>query len=702
MARRDRWSYSAWHDGPDPLAPPFDLRRVVDELGQRVLGGESLRDTLDDLLRRGLDRTPGLDDLRRRIAERRRELRRRGNLGGVLDQVRAALDQALAAERDALAEEPGEDARLAELDLATLPDSPAAAVQQLKDYQWRSPEARETYEQITRMLREQVLDRQFAGLKQALQGQDPAASQALRDMLTDLNDLLTAHARGEDTEQQFAEFMAEHGDFFPDAPADVDELIESLARQQAAAERMMRSLTPEQRAELGELVQQAMGDSGLAEQLGQLRDTLQSLRPGMFRGRGFGVDGEEGLGYGEAVGVVSDLADLESLQAQLGQDYAGAGLDDVDVDAVERQLGAGAVRDLEQLRRLEQELERQGWLHRGEDGLQLSPKALRRMGQTALKQIFSSLEAQRTGAHEDRRTGAADERTGAFLPWELGGEQPVDAVRTVINAVARRAGEDASRPHAPGRTQRPEPILPQRPEPVEGRSTPTRAPGRLQRPEPVGGRSTTAALTLAPEDFVVAETERRTTAAVALCVDLSFSMIQADRWGPMKQTSLALSHLISTRFRTDALEIIGFNLMARRLTPLQLAQAEPEWVQGTNLAHALMLAGRHVRRHPEAEPVVLVVTDGEPTAHLEPDGTPVFDWPTSRETLRATLEQVDLLTRTGASLNFFRLGDDPSLERFLDAVARRCGGRVLAPSLGRLGEYVVSDYLRARRGRRAR
>ncbi|RCK70394.1 hypothetical protein DT076_07025 [Desertihabitans brevis] len=669
MARRDRWSYSAWHDGPDPLAPPFDLRRVVDELGQRVLGGESLRDTLDDLLRRGLDRTPGLDDLRRRIAERRRELRRRGNLGGVLDQVRAALDQALAAERDALAEEPGDDARLAELDLATLPDSPAAAVQQLKDYQWRSPKARETYEQITRMLREQVLDRQFAGLKQALQGQDPAASQALRDMLTDLNDLLTAHARGEDTEQQFAEFMAEHGDFFPDDPADVDELIESLARQQAAAERMMRSLTPEQRAELGELVQQAMGDSGLAEQLEQLRDTLQSLRPGMFGGRGFDVDGEEGLGYGEAVGVVSDLADLESLQAQLGQDYAGAGLDDVDVDAVERQLGAGAARDLQQLRRLEQELERQGWLHRGEDGLQLSPKALRRIGQTALKQIFSSLEAQRTGAHEDRRTGAADERTGAFLPWELGGEQPVDAVRTVINAVARRAGEDASRP---------------------------------LRPEPVEGRSPTAALTLAPEDFVVAETERRTTAAVALCVDLSFSMIQADRWGPMKQTSLALSHLISTRFRTDALEIIGFNLMARRLTPLQLAQAEPEWVQGTNLAHALMLAGRHVRRHPEAEPVVLVVTDGEPTAHLEPDGTPVFDWPTSRETLRATLEQVDLLTRTGASLNFFRLGDDPSLERFLDAVARRCGGRVLAPSLGRLGEYVVSDYLRARRGRRAR
>jgi uncharacterized protein with von Willebrand factor type A (vWA) domain len=187
---------------------------------------------------------------------------------------------------------------------------------------------------------------------------------------------------------------------------------------------------------------------------------------------------------------------------------------------------------------------------------------------------------------------------------------------------------------------------------------------------------------------------------VAVCVDLSFSMVTEGRWGPMKQTALALSHLVETRFRQDALELIGFDLTGRRLSPVQLAEIEPEWVQGTNLQHALMIAQRHLRRHPDAEPVVLVVTDGEPTAHLDTDGYPLFHWPPTAETVRATVAEVDAMTRLGAVLNFFLLGDDPGLARFVDAVARRNGGRVLTPEASRLGEYVVADYLRARRGHR--
>ena len=187
---------------------------------------------------------------------------------------------------------------------------------------------------------------------------------------------------------------------------------------------------------------------------------------------------------------------------------------------------------------------------------------------------------------------------------------------------------------------------------------------------------------------------------MALCVDLSYSMVQEGRWGPMKQTALALSHLVATRFRQDALEIIGFHRLAHRLSPVELADVEPSYVQGTNLQHALMIAGRHLRRHPDAEPVVLVVTDGEPTAHLLEDGSPYFSWPPTVETLRATVGQVDELARYGAALNLFMLGDDPGLARFVDAVARRAGGRVFTPDVSRLGEYVVADYLRSRRGRR--
>ncbi len=655
--RGDGYRYGAWQGGPDPLAAPFDVRAAVDELGREMLEGSSVRDALRDLLRRGTDGRRGLDDLRREVQRRRRQLQRRGDLAGTLDRVRQALDQVLAAEREALAAEDDDDARFAEMTLDDLPPDTSGAVRELTDYDWHSDEARAGFEQIQQVLRSEVLDSQFAGMKQALSGGDPESMQRVRDMLADLNSLLAAHARGEDTSQPFDEFMAKHGEFFPDDPKDTDELIDSLARRQAAAERLMRSLSSEQRAELSALMAEALGDVDLESQLAQLHDNLTVLRPGSGRGGPVPIDGDEPLGYGEAVGAVADLADLEALDRQLSQDYAGSSLDDVDVAALERHLAPSAVDDLRALRDLEGELERQGYLRRDSDVLALTPKALRRLGETALRRIFARLDAEGRGAHDDHRSGAADERTGAFLPWRFGDESPIDAVRTAHNAVLRRAVARATGEPAAG------PIL-------------------------------------HVEDFVVAETERRTTAAVALCVDLSFSMVQEDRWAPMKQTALALAHLIATRYRSDALQIIGFDRVARRLSPLQLAEVEPAWVQGTNLQHALVLAGRHLRRHRDAEPVVLVVTDGEPTAHLEPDGSAFFHWPPISDTLRATIGEVDAMTRFGATLNFFLLGDDPGLARFVDAVAQRNGGRVLTPELGRLGEYVVSDYLDARRGRR--
>lgn len=660
-----RFRYGPWRGGRDPLAPPYDLRAALDKIGEDVLAAGTVRDALRDLLRRGLDGRGGLDKLTDRIRRLRAAARRRGDLGGTLDQIRAALDQALAAEREQLAGMAGEEHRLAELELDTIPDDVAGAVRALSDYQWRSPEARQTYEQITRMLQREVLDAQFAGMKQALEGGDPEAMQAVKDMLADLNALLAKHARNEDTTDAFADFMAKHGAFFPEQPENVEELVDALARRQAAAQRMMSSLSPEQREQLAQLMQQALSDADLASEMAQLADNLRALRPGLDRSSPTGMrPGGEPLGYGEAVEAVAELADLEALAQQLSQNNPGATLDDVDVDLLEKRLGRGAVADLAQLRDLERELERQGYLSRTDEGLKLTPRALRRLGQTALKRVFAQLEASGRGDHDDRRTGSADERTGLTRPWVFGDELPIDAPRTVGNALRRSAGSPSST-------------------------------GRAGLPAHGSG-----GVALAVEDFEVIETERRTTAAVALCVDLSYSMVQDGRWGPMKQTALALNHLIETRFRQDALQVIGFNRYARRLNPLQLAEIEPDWIQGTNLQHALILAARHLRRHPDAEPVVLVVTDGEPTAHLAEDGEAYFQWPTTSATLRATVAQIDELSRYGATINTFMLGDDPGLARFVDAIARRCGGRVFTPDIGRLGEYVVSDYLNARRGRR--
>jgi uncharacterized protein with von Willebrand factor type A (vWA) domain len=644
-----RFRYSPWRGGPDPLAPPYDVRAALDEIGRDVLAGGSLSAALRDLMRRGLDRHRGLDDLADKVRRMRAAARRRGDLGGTLDQVRAALDQALATERDTLAGEDTDAARWNEMELATVPDETAGAVRALNDYDWHSEEARAIFESIKRMLQREALDAQFAGMKQALSSQDSAAMAAVKDMLADLNALLAAHARGDDTTDQFRQFMDTHGDLFPEKPENVDELIDALARRQAAADRMLASLSPSQREQLAQLMSEALSDPDLASQMAQLSDNLRALRPGLDRGAVQMRRGGEPLGYSDAVEVVAEISELEALQQQLGQAYAGASLDDVDVDSLERHLGGSSAADLRALRELERELERQGYLSRGDDGLRLTPRAVRRLGETALKRVFAQIEASGAGDHDDHRTGSADEPTGLTRGWAFGDELAIDAVRTVSNALRRGAELPA---------------------------------------------------TLDVEDFEVVETERRTSAAVALCVDLSYSMVQEGRWGPMKQTALALSHLVSTRFRHDALEVIGFNLTASRLSPVQLADVEPDWVQGTNLQHALLIAGRHLRRHPDAEPVVLVVTDGEPTAHLLSDGTPYFHWPTTTETLRGTVGQIDELARRGAAINFFMLGDDPGLTRFVDAVARRAGGRVFTPDVSRLGEYVVADYLRARRGRR--
>jgi uncharacterized protein with von Willebrand factor type A (vWA) domain len=651
-----RYRYGAWRDGPDPLAPPYDVRAAVDEVGERVLGGDSLRDALRDLLRRGPRDGRGLDDLQARARRMRREALRRGNLDGAVTRARAQLDQALAAEREELAGRDDDDARFAEAVLDNLPRSTSQAVQELADYDWASHEARATYQQILDGLRRDVVEQRFAGMRDALAGRNPETDARVAQMLGDLNDLLARHARGEDTADAFAEFMRRHGEFFPERPADVDELVDQLARRAAAAERLMRSLTPQQRAELSDLMAQALGNGPLGAQLAELSDNLRALRPDLPWQRREQIKGSDDLGYGDATAALGELADLDELLDQLGQEHPGATLDDIDVEAVERQLGRSAADDVRRLRELERELRRQGWVTRDDDGLTLSPKALRRLGGTALAQVFADLSGRRRGEHDLRDAGAAGELTGASRRWRYGDEQPLDVVRTIGNAVRRRASGGAGVATVPVR--------------------------------------------LHVDDFEVAETERRASAVVALCVDLSFSMISDGRWGPMKQTALALSHLVATKFPQDALQIVGFGRYAMTLSQGELAAVEPDMVQGTNLQHALKLAGRHLRRHPGSEPVVLVVTDGEPTAHLADDGQAYFNWPSLPETIRATVQEVDQLTRYGATLNVFMLGEDPGLRRFVDAVAKRSGGRVFSSDAADLGRYVVSDYVRARRGRR--
>ena len=405
-----------------------------------------------------------------------------------------------------------------------------------------------------------------------------------------------------------------------------------------------------------------MEDMGLQSELSRLQQALRDARPdldwgqGRRRGRGQRMTGDEPLGLGDATSILEELAELDEL-AQVARvrtipapasrtsirkrsPAPSAGRRSTICGRCSKSSGSWNARAI---------------LSRKNGKMELTPRAVRRLGQTALARVFKSLDARGRGDHDIADAGAAGDLTGASREWRFGDEQPLDVIRTVRNAVLR---------------------------------------GGI--PEP-GGR-----VRLAVEDFEVVETERRTSAAVCLLVDLSYSMALRGTWGIAKSTALALHSLITTRYPQDSLHLIGFSDYARMLQPVELAGLDSEMVQGTNLQHALMLARRKLAGYPDSEHIVLVVTDGEPTAHLLPNGVPWFTWPPLPETLELTLAEVDRLTRAGATINIFMLDDEPRLVQFVEEAARRNGGRVFSPSPEHLGQYVVRDYLRARAGRRAR
>ncbi|WP_111718942.1 VWA domain-containing protein [Homoserinimonas sp. OAct 916] len=638
------------YEGGDPLAGPVEIAEALDAIGESVMAGSSPERALNEFLRRGGRGQSGLDDLARRVAKRRRMLLRRHNLDGTLEQARQLLEHAVLEERKQLARDTEMDDDLrefAQLRLDSLPPSTAAAVQELSDYAWQSRQARADYEKIKDLLGRELLDQRFAGLKKALENATDEDRVAINQMLGDLNALLEKHRLGEDTPHDFDDFMDKHGDYFPEHPQNIDELIDALAQRAAAAQRMLNSMTTEQREELMQLSAQAFGTPQLMSTLTQLDANLRALRPGENWGGSESFGGDEPLGLGDGTGVLQDIAELDELTEQLSQSHRDARMEDVDLDSLSRQLGGDAAVAANTLRELEKALRETGTLRRDWSGkLTLTPKAMRQLGRSLLRDIATRMSG-RTGQRELRQSGAAGEISGATRAWEFGDTEPWDIPRTLLNSFQRRAG---------------------------------------------GGNGPLIAV----DDIEIAETEARTQAAVALLVDTSFSMEMDGRWVPMKRTALALHTLIRSRFRGDHLQLIGFARFAQVMEIEQITALEAEWDKGTNLHHALLLANRHFRNHPDSQPVLLIVTDGEPTSHLEAGGEASFSYPPHPLTIAHTLHELDNSKRLGAQTTFFRLGDDPGLARFMDTIARRVSGRVIAPELDGLDATVVESYLGSR------
>ena len=551
--------------------------------------GGSPDGALQRLLRRGMrGRFSGLDALRNRLQQRREQEQDLLNLAGPLEDIRERLEEIVERERIELSFRDDDDARMREAFLDALPPDAPGQMRDLQDYRFADPQAQRLFDELQEHVREQVMGSYFRQMAEGMRSMTPEDIARFKDMLAELNGLIEMRERGEDTQPTFEDFMTRHGDLFPDRPRTLDELLETMAKRMAAMSRFMASLSPEQRQELAELSQQVMSDMDLAFEVDRLNANLSGAFPDMGWGEPEMGDGDGAMPMSAAVDAMERLHDFEDLDRAMEGDYAGATLDDVDEDALRRTLGDTAAQDLRRLKEIERALEKAGLVQRRQGRLEVTPRGARKLGERALTQIFEELQRDREGTHEARDPGGVAEPTGATRPWSFGDHGQLAVQKTVFNAVVRAE------------------------------------PGQPVR--------------LRPDDFEMVEAEQRTEVATALLLDLSFSMPLRGHFVHAKKMALALHALIDGRYPHDTLYLIGFSDYARQLQPEDLTAPGFERVYGTNMEHAFLLANRLLSQHPRATRQVIMVTDGEPTAHLEGDQA-FFSWPPVRETIERTLSR---------------------------------------------------------------
>jgi uncharacterized protein with von Willebrand factor type A (vWA) domain len=635
-------TYRRYDGRQDPLGDDLDVGEVLERLGDDLLNGLGGRSALERLQREGIGGRRGLDELREQVRARQQRLRDGSDLGGPLAQVTEELEAVLDLERAELARRDDDTARWQELELDTLPPDAAGRLRALREHTFASDEAAARFAALQEQLTSDILDAHLRELTGALESVTAEDIAAVTRMLADLNALLEQRERGEEPDVEA--FLAAHGHLFPEGPRTLDEILEILARRAAAMSQLLASMTPEQRAQLRDLADAVFDDLDLQFQLAQLSDHLRQAAPDLDWDRIRG-DAEGGGEHGSLSGLVDrfeELTELDALAEALAGEYAGAALDDVDEDALRRHLGEDAVRDLTALRRIEAELERAGVLQRRDGELELTPRGARLLGERALTSLLDRVRRQPSV----RAVGADPEPTGQTRPWQFGDREPIAVQRTVTNAVLRQAGT---------------------------------------------GEAPTGRVRLRPDDFEVVETEVRPRTATALLLDLSFSMPLQGHFVPAKRMALALHALIEGKHRQDSLHLIGFSDYARPMRPADLASAGFERVYGTNMQHAFLLARRTLVNDPRPVKQVVMVTDGEPTAHLD-GAEAVFHWPPVAETLERTLREAMRLARSGISLNIFLLEDAPGLVAFAERLTQLTGGAVFQMRGDEVAEHVVGGY----------
>lgn len=665
-----RFTYSRW-DGTQ-TGFELDAESVFDDITDDLLYHGDVANALRRMMHQGLqdrdgNRLPGLREMMERLRAERQDRLDRGDLGGVYQEIADELNDIVDEERHSIdndtraAEASGDErrattARQAAEDrnfrLDMLPDDLAGKVRELQAYDFSSSEAQQRFEQLMEKLKQQLMQQAFDQMSGAMQNMSPEDLQRMKDMMAALNEMLAKHAAGKDPE--FDKFMEQFGDFFPENPQTLEELMEIMAQRMAAMQAMLNSMTPEQRAQLQALSEQLLDDMDLRWQMDQLASNMRSMFPQMAWNRSYDFEGQDPMGFADAMQTMQELGDLDQLENLLRNASNPASLAEADMDKVRDLLGDDAAKSLDRLSQLAKQLEEAGLIEQKEGRLELTPRGLRKIGQNALSELFSKLARSTLGQHEIKRIGSGHERTYDTKPYEYGDPFNLDLQRTIRNAIRRRGG-----------------------------GTPVQ---------------------LEPDDFEIERTEQMARSSTVLMLDLSLSMPMRDNFLPAKKVAMALHSLITSQFPRDYMGLVGFSEVARVLTPQQLPEVSWDFVYGTNMQHGLLLARQLLAKQSGTKQIIMI-TDGEPTAHVLPSGDVYFNYPAARETVEATLREVVRCTRDNIRINTFMLDADRGLTHFVEQLTSINRGRAFFTTPENLGDYVLVDFIenkrqQARSGRR--
>jgi uncharacterized protein with von Willebrand factor type A (vWA) domain len=653
-----RFTYSRW-DGTQ-TGFELDADAAFDELTDELLYHGDVNAALRKMMQEGMrdrdgNQLQGLRELLEQLREERQNRLDQHDLGGVYDEINDELNDLIDEERHAInnalrdAQNSGDQRRADNAESAAeernmrldlMPDDLAGKVRELESYNFESDESKKRFEQLMQKLKDQLMQQMVDQMSGAMENMGPEDTARMKDMMAALNEMLEKHQRGDDP--GFEDFMEKFGEFFPENP----ELLEQMAQRMAAMQAMMNSMTPEQRAQMQQLSDQLMDDMDLQWQMQQLSGNLQQMFPQMQWGKSYDFEGQDPMGLGQAMQQMQELGDLDQLENLLRNAASPGALAEADMDKVRDLMGDDAAKSLQRLADLTKQLEEAGLIEQKEGRLEMTPKGLRTIGSNALRELFSKLARDQLGQHETSNIGQGHERTYDTKPYEYGDPFQLDLNRTIRNAVRRSGG-----------------------------GTPIR---------------------LHPDDFEIEKTEHLTRSSTVLMLDLSLSMPMRDNFLPAKKVAMALHSLISSQFPRDYLGIVGFSETARTLKAEQLPEVSWDFVYGTNMHHGFTLARQLLSRESGTKQIIMI-TDGEPTAHITPDGYPFFNYPPARETIEATLREVVRCTKEQIRINTFGLGADGSLRAFIEQMTSINRGRAFFTTPENLGDYVLVDFMEGKR-----